>query len=80
MTGPKVAPHAPDAPLWAKRLRELRQQSGVSVSKLASDLHVSASSMRHYDAGTRVPSSVLAVRLAAYFGVSVESIFGEEKS
>ena len=61
--------------LVANRLRELRQQYGLTQEQLARDLDVTRHTILALEVGRYVPSIELALRLAAYFGQPLETIF-----
>ena len=57
------------------RLRELRQEHGLTQEQLASDLEVTRHTILALEVGRYVPSIELALRLAAYFNQPLETIF-----
>ncbi|HLZ22875.1 MAG TPA: helix-turn-helix transcriptional regulator [Ktedonobacterales bacterium] len=57
------------------RLRELRQQYGLTQEQLAADLDVTRHTILALEVGRYVPSIEVALRLAAYFDEPLESIF-----
>ncbi len=57
------------------RLRELRQEHGLTQEQLGADLGVTRHTILALEVGRYVPSIELALRLAAYFGLPLESIF-----
>jgi putative transcriptional regulator len=57
------------------RLRELRQEHGLTQELLAADLDVTRHTILALEVGRYVPSIELALRLAAYFDRPLESIF-----
>jgi len=57
------------------RLRELRQEAGLTQEQLAADLDVTRHTILALEVGRYVPSIELALRLAAYFNRPLESIF-----
>ena len=64
------------------RLKELREQKGVSQAELANFLRVVRSTICQYEKGNRMPDSNILCKLADYFNVSVDYLLGrtEEKS
>ena len=56
-----------------KKLIELRGDK--SREKVASDLGISVSAIGMYETGDRIPRDELKIRIAQYYGASVESIF-----
>jgi putative transcriptional regulator len=61
--------------LVGNRLRELRQQHGLTQEQLGHALQVTRHTILALEVGRYVPSIELALRLAAYFKQPVESIF-----
>jgi putative transcriptional regulator len=57
------------------RLRELRQEHGLTQEQLAADLEVTRHTILALEVGRYVPSIELALRLAAYFDRPLETIF-----
>lgn len=57
------------------RLRELRQEHGLTQEQLAKELEVTRYTILALEVGRYVPSIELALRLAAYFDTPLETIF-----
>ena len=57
------------------KLREYRQQLGLSQEKLARSIDVSLNTIYAYEKGLKVPSLTNAFKLANFFGVSIEDLF-----
>jgi putative transcriptional regulator len=57
------------------RLREARQQAGLTQQQLARQLGVDQSVIARYESGMREPRVSMAVRLAAAVASSVEAIW-----
>lgn len=57
------------------RLRELRQRHGLTQEQLAHDLDVTRHTILALEVGRYVPSIELALKLAAYFDLPLETIF-----
>lgn len=66
--------------VMAKRLRQLRQDKGVSQDELSKWLSVSRTSYTKYETGIYEPSIETLVKLAGYYGVSVDYIIGYSDS
>lgn len=62
-------------PLLVNRLKELRLAAGLTQAELASLIQVSRKTINTVENGVFVPSTILALRLAREFSVSVEDIF-----
>lgn len=60
---------------FAEKLKKLRDQKGISQLELSEKIGVSPSSITMYEQGERVPRDSVKIKIADYFGVTVESIF-----
>lgn len=56
-----------------RRLANLR--GGQTQSEVAKEIGVCVSAINNYENGVRIPRDDIKIRLAKYFGVTVESIF-----
>ncbi|WP_457557167.1 PH domain-containing protein [Candidatus Harpocratesius sp.] len=61
------------------KIRQLREQMGLSISQLADAVGVAESTIKYLETGEFVPSLTLAMRIARKFNVSIEEIFELEK-
>jgi len=59
------------------RVRELREEAGLSQGQLADAVDVSRQTINSIETGRYTPSLPLAMSLARYFGTSVEKLFAE---
>lgn len=59
-----------------ERLSNLRKNK--SQDEVAKEVGISVSALSMYELGNRVPRDEIKVRLASYFGVTVEEIFFED--
>ena len=59
------------------RVRELREQAGLSQGQLADLVDVSRQTINSIEKERYTPSLPLAIALTRFFGTSVESIFKE---
>jgi putative transcriptional regulator len=57
------------------RLEEIRKQRGMKQEELAAALQVSRQTIGSLENGRYNPSIILAIRIARFFGMSVEEIF-----
>ncbi|WP_031551915.1 helix-turn-helix transcriptional regulator [Parvularcula oceani] len=64
----------------ANRLKELRAERGLTQEALAEAVEVTRKTINTVERGRFVPSTVLALKLAAVLGVRVEEVFFLEKS
>ena len=54
------------------RIKELRKSKNISQIKLGMDLNMSQNTISRYETGEREPSISDLIRIADYFGVSVD--------
>ncbi len=57
-------------------MKELRQEKGETQEQTASALGVSAVCYLHYEKNQREPSFDLLIKIARYFNVSLDYLFG----
>jgi len=57
------------------RLEELRKQQGIKQEELAEQLAVSRQTIGSLENGRYNPSIILAIKIARFFGMTVEEIF-----
>lgn len=57
------------------RLEELRKERGIKQEELAEKLEVSRQTIGSLENGRYNPSITLAIKIARFFGMSVEEIF-----
>lgn len=57
------------------RLEELRKKRGIKQEELAEILEVSRQTVGSLENGRYNPSIILAIKIARFFGTSVEEIF-----
>jgi putative transcriptional regulator len=62
-------------PALRNRLKELRAERGWTQAELAARVAVTRKTINTVENGVFVPSTVLALRLAAAFGTPVETLF-----
>lgn len=58
------------------RIKELRKSKNISQIKLGIDLNMSQNTISRYETGEREPSISDLIRIADYFGVSVDYLIG----
>ena len=58
------------------KVRDLREQKGLSQGALAQELDVSRQTINSIEVDRYTPSLPLAMALARYFGKTVEEVFG----
>ncbi len=57
------------------RLRDLREAKGITQAQLAEAIGVSRKTVNTVENGVFVPSSIIALKLAAVLGETVERVF-----
>ena len=62
--------------IFGERLLELRKEKGDSQAKLAKDLGVSYSVVCYWETNRSEPTAPNLVKIADYFGVSVDFLLG----
>lgn len=65
----------PDHPELDNRLKELRTAAGLTQAELAAACSVSRKTINTVENGVFVPSTILALRIAAALGRRVEELF-----
>lgn len=63
---------------FSEKLKQLRNQKGVSQTKLAADIHISRSAVAKWENGRGMPNDDSLQLLAEYFGVTTEELNGSE--
>lgn len=59
---------------FAENLTKLRTEAGLSRAELGEKLGVSGRSLINYESGERIPFGDLCVRMARFFGITVEEL------
>lgn len=62
--------------IFAERLKELRNEKGLSQAQLAKETGLSCTSLCYWETQQRVPSAVAIITLAEYFGVTPDYLLG----
>ncbi len=65
--------------IFGKRLKELREERGVSQPALAKELGVSRAIVSFWENGLREPTLSNLVAIADYFDESIDYLAGREK-
>lgn len=60
---------------FADKLKQLREEKGISQLELSKQIGVSPSSITMYEQGERVPRDYVKIKIADFFGETVENIF-----
>ena len=64
--------------IFAKRLKKLREDSGLSTRALGELIGTSNATISRYETGKRDPDLVLVHNIAKYFNVTIEYLCGED--
>jgi transcriptional regulator with XRE-family HTH domain len=64
------------AAVFGARLKELREQQGLSQRELAQKVEVSKSMITKYEGGVHAPPASLLVPLATFLGVTADCLLG----
>lgn len=63
--------------MFDKRLKQLREETGLTQEELAKKLNISRGTYAHYETGKREPKFETLQHLATYFNVSVDYLLGK---
>lgn len=63
---------------YAKRLKQLREDNGLTQDELANKLHTSRSRISMYEQGKREPDFEMQESIADYFNVTIDYLFGRD--
>ncbi|AOZ95327.1 helix-turn-helix domain-containing protein [Butyrivibrio hungatei] len=63
---------------FATRIKQLRQDRGITMEKLAQELNVTKSRVNMWENGGAIPRSQTLIDLANYFGVSTDYLVGND--
>lgn len=59
------------------RLRELRNERGLSQDRLANEMLINIKTLRRYEVGENDPRVAILIDLADYFEVSIDYLVGK---
>jgi len=62
--------------IFCERLKELREEKGLSRMALAKELQVSDAAIGRWERGTRIISADLLIKLADFFDVTIDYLVG----
>ncbi len=63
---------------FSERLKELREEKGISQKDLGDVFHVSRTTIYHWETGKQQPSLEMLADIALYFEVTVGYLLGVE--
>lgn len=66
--------------MFQLRLKQLREQKKISQQQLANALSVSQSTVGMWESGKNKPEYTTLLKIAEYFGVSLDELAGEKES
>lgn len=64
--------------LFYKKLKELREEKGLSQEKLGELFNMTQAAIGKYEKGTREPSLNLLIKFADFFKVTTDYLLGRE--
>ncbi len=64
--------------IFCERLRDLREDAGLSISSLARDLGVSEVAVSRWEREVRIPNIEMLYKIALFFKVSADYLIGLE--
>ena len=64
--------------IFAKRLKELRIEKGLSITQLAEALGLSYNAIRRWELQMQIPNIEMLALIAQYFGESTDYLLGLE--
>lgn len=62
---------------FAERLKELREEKGLTQKELSLQTGLAQSSIAHWENNQRIPNIEVAMKFAIFFKVSVDYIVGQ---
>ncbi len=63
---------------FAERLKELREQKGLSQNTLSKELNIGQPTIARWEANLQIPNIDYAILIAKYFGVTTDYLLGLE--
>lgn len=63
--------------MFAERLKELREERGLTQAEFAARVGIGTSTMTRYELGDREPTFPIARKIADYFGVTLDYLSGK---
>ena len=63
---------------FIERLKELRIEKNLTQEELSKEIGTSQSSITYWETGKRIPSALVIITLAKYFGVTTDYLLGLE--
>lgn len=67
-----------DMHIFAKRLKQKRKEEGLTTLELGKQVNISDAQISRYETENRVPSLANAIKIANYFGVTIDWLAGQE--
>ena len=66
-------------PIIGDRIRQLREEAGLTQKEMADRLHISNTTLSQYELGSRVPCDDIKLKIAAMFHVSTDYLLGNDQ-
>lgn len=63
--------------MFNQRLKQLRESKGLTQSQLAEELSIGRASISNYELNSRIPDLDVLVKIADYFGVTIDYLAGK---
>ena len=64
--------------MFTKRLRALREDSDIKQKEIAEALQIKPNTYNRYECGVNEPDMAMLIKLADYFGVSLDFLLGHQ--
>ncbi len=64
-----------DSDSIAEKLVKLRKGKNISQTEVAENLGITRAAVSQYEAGQRIPSDEIKIKLANYYSVTVQELF-----
>ena len=61
------------------RLRELRQEIGITMKEVAESLHIPYTTYVNYEKGVREPNSEMLIKLADFYDCTIDYLLGKSE-
>lgn len=62
--------------ICAERMKTLRQERGLTMEELADEIEISPCSVYYYEHCKHIPSIIMLIKYAMYFGVTADYLLG----
>lgn len=66
--------------MYAERIKKIRTEKGKTQTEIAKVLDISYQAYAHYEKGRREPTPDQLIKLADYYGITVDYLLGHNKT